>query len=639
MKIQYLAVIFVVIIIPISIVMSQYIQTQIDTITLQTAYNKNLNDATYDAMKAFQINSINNKYSSVSDSKIRDIEASINTFYNSLGISMDSYVSSEEQLSGFIPAILFNLYDGYYIYSLYENKYTQIIDDNGTPEKSDDELDYVVIPDVGDYETGLHPYIYYSAEYVLGTDTVVVNYTLDNEITVYGELKNESGAKEYLTKSGYLINPNAVQNINDDAKTLTYNGIEIGPEELKEHLIVINEDSREVTEADYKYIVFNNQKVYQDLDEHGNLIYVSIQVPKYSASGSFEGYITLNNVPKLFWYDEYKKKYLQGETANVYSQYFGIDLIKVANGEEPYSTNARNKMTEFKSTSAYDYYLEAQEFSDWVVNTSGLKSIDQTDLVNAAEIQELIDTGTEGIFDTTAPGNDPLVSGSVFNSHREAIIRNSIQTNLAAAIANYANHNDFTNFDFALPKIDEESWYQITNNISIISFMQGMPIGMKYYNNYSVVTSTKNEEVINAQTIYIVAEDSSGNREYHQPGCKQLIDNVIAGSVTNLEAYNILSFQRQTAQVPDWDPRYFYPQSRITSAGVKKKITGCYNCIVNATADYNVDGIIQGSIKKNDDEDEELYNGAQISAIRQIYLQALARERYDLYKSNFDLNS
>ena len=106
MKLQYLAIIFVVIILPISLAMSQSIQTQIDTINRQTLYTQSLNNATYDALKAFQINSVNNKYSSISDSKIRDIEASINTFYNSLGTAMDEYVSSREQLSTFVPAIL-----------------------------------------------------------------------------------------------------------------------------------------------------------------------------------------------------------------------------------------------------------------------------------------------------------------------------------------------------------------------------------------------------------------------------------------------------------------------------------------------------------------------------------------------------
>ena len=115
MKIQYLAVLFVLIIVPISIVMASYIQNQIDAIMLQTQYDKYLISATYDAVKAFQLNTTNNKYSSISDSKIRDIEAAVNTFYNTLNTSMLDYLSSAQDFRAYTPAILFTLYDGYYI--------------------------------------------------------------------------------------------------------------------------------------------------------------------------------------------------------------------------------------------------------------------------------------------------------------------------------------------------------------------------------------------------------------------------------------------------------------------------------------------------------------------------------------------
>lgn len=124
MKLQYLAIICVLIIVPISMVMSTYIQNQIDAILLQAKYDSNLINATYDAVKAFQLNTVNNKYSGISNSKIRDIEASVNTFYNSLVTSMGEYVQSAEDLQDYTPALLYTLYDGYYIYTSYDNVYT-----------------------------------------------------------------------------------------------------------------------------------------------------------------------------------------------------------------------------------------------------------------------------------------------------------------------------------------------------------------------------------------------------------------------------------------------------------------------------------------------------------------------------------
>jgi predicted PurR-regulated permease PerM len=121
MKLQHLAIIFVIIILPITMVVSSYIQTQIDTITLQTSYSAKLQTATYDAIKAFQLNTINNKYSSVSDSKISDIEATISAFYDSLASSMGASGYDEDTLKQFIPAMLYTMYDGYYIYGKYYN--------------------------------------------------------------------------------------------------------------------------------------------------------------------------------------------------------------------------------------------------------------------------------------------------------------------------------------------------------------------------------------------------------------------------------------------------------------------------------------------------------------------------------------
>ena len=81
MKLQYIAVIFIIIIVPISLVLSEYLNVQIRTINNQTFYAKQLNDATYDTIKAFQFNTVHNRYSSVANSKLRDIKAATNTMH------------------------------------------------------------------------------------------------------------------------------------------------------------------------------------------------------------------------------------------------------------------------------------------------------------------------------------------------------------------------------------------------------------------------------------------------------------------------------------------------------------------------------------------------------------------------------
>ena len=620
MKLQYIAVLFVIIILPISLVMSSYIQNQIDAITLQTAYDKNLISATYDAVVAFQLNTTNNKYSSISDSKIRDIEASVNTFYNSLNTSMMEYAQAAKDLETYIPAMLFTLYDGYYIYTSYDNVYSKV------GEGKDEEVQITL--DGKNYQNGLKPYVYYSAKYKLQNgNIIVVNYTLDNEITVYGDVGDGNG---YVTKSGYLINPQYVTDIDKDSKTLKYgkgnNKITIKPEKLTEHLITLN-DKGIATEGDYNYIFYQNKKIYQNVGDTSEIEY--------------------------FWYDNYMKTVVNDPDIKAYLE-----------STKKYSDDGNTIM----STRAFDYYYEAWDFSlNWVIkylgkitqantvkNEDGITEIgiDNIDYVDSetGEVKKYLseDTGNNPIFDTTKSNNDPLLSDSVFNNHRLAVIRRTIETSLNTVISNY---HTTTLYDYAMPVISDDDWYRILNNVSMVTFMQGMTIGYRYYSNYAIVTNNVNKEVVKTENVYIVVEDGNGNREYHQPGCKELLDNI---QNKKIEAYPTASFQRQSIRVSEnsEDDIHFYYQTRGVedSNGIvnnKKILTGCYNCIVNATANYDIDDIISG----NDliDFQNKIENGGDgtvaykisnnaYQKVRTAYLTALARERYDLYKSNFDLS-
>ena len=65
MRIQNLAIIFIIIILPISLVIATYSQYQVKTINTQTVYDNKLTSATYDAIRAFQINTINKEVSNM----------------------------------------------------------------------------------------------------------------------------------------------------------------------------------------------------------------------------------------------------------------------------------------------------------------------------------------------------------------------------------------------------------------------------------------------------------------------------------------------------------------------------------------------------------------------------------------------
>ena len=56
------------------------------------------------------------------------------------------------------------------------------------------------------------------------------------------------------------------------------------------------------------------------------------------------------------------------------------------------------------------------------------------------------------------------------------VIKNSIESNLVPAISNY-NHVSATDVNFAMPKLQDYEWEQIAQNVSAITFLQGLNIG------------------------------------------------------------------------------------------------------------------------------------------------------------------
>lgn len=117
MKLQHLIIVFLVIMLPMALIMSQYTGLQIDTLATKTKYDTALLGATFDTMAAFELNTINSTKSSVIGEEIRDLEAVISTFATSLSSSIGLSGASNKYILSYVPALVFGLYDGYYIYS------------------------------------------------------------------------------------------------------------------------------------------------------------------------------------------------------------------------------------------------------------------------------------------------------------------------------------------------------------------------------------------------------------------------------------------------------------------------------------------------------------------------------------------
>lgn len=534
MKIQNLAVIFIVIILPISMVLTSYTHSQMKTLDLQISYDTKLDNATYDALKAFQLNTINNTASDLANSKLQDIEASVNTFFNSISTNFNMAGYNQDALKHYVPALVYTMYDGYYIYSPYTNTLTA--NEASSTSFQDREKIY-----------GLKPYIHYSCRYKKGNDIdVVITYSLDNYITVQGKINDE-----YFYKYGYLldnIDGDAITNYDltnsfDLTKEIKYRNVKIEEEELKEY---INKDD------EYTYVKINGQKYYEK-------------------SGD--------------WYSS-----LNGEVLKQGSSYNGS-----------------------QNRAAKQYYLSAYDFSKWVKDKLGeLTDGDAVTENGNTKLTTLVDylNPNEKIFKFKESNTDNISiedTNSNFNQHRLAIIRYSIEKNLSIAIANYNNYSEgpaSQNVNFQMPKLKEDEWTKIINNVSIISFLQGLNIGGKVYNGYSIITNTETQEVVNEESIYL-----ADNSNYYR------ITDSTLNDTENYKGFLNTDFKRRTNLDAE---QYFFP----------KKQLGSYTSIVNQTA-----------VDERNIENIYTYIDTKTENVKKAFYTALGRERYSMYRTNNDIDS
>ncbi len=618
MRLQNMAVIFVIIMIPIIIIFSVYTRYQINILRLQIKYDKVLNESVYDTVKAYQLNTLKNTYATVSDSMRRDINAAANAYITSLATGLGAGGYSDEALKPYIPALVFTLYDGYYIY---------------TPTYNEEE---------DSYEHMLKPYIYYTARYEKGNTNVVINYTLDNYIMIYGIVNGE-----YVTRSGYLITEKE----------------ETGIEYLEETIYLESAENGAI----YSRIETYNY-IYEKYNETGNMARLKENKLYYDSEVQRFFYIRPNeiteNLPENI-NEELKQlgiawtiQYEEGEDGQPGQYYYyrtgGASTVRVDLDEELNSKllalninanisykdesfyyrknldNCRVYLTDEQNTRllnenvrnnvAYDdsairYYNENMEFTEWVTENLGqtITSSDLQEAVTASGSGELKNQvmPNEYIFNIN-PDNDPERDDSIFTQHKRQIIRYSIQNNLQSAIATY-NENSRkmgSNYNFKMPILTEEDWDKLLSEISVIGFLQGLPLGLKYYNNYSIVTNTRNRENITEESMYFIGTDGS----YHKIDCPYL-----QGGSGEIRGYKNIEFEQQTGE-KDGNTLEYYKHQELA----------CYYCIVNSLYNNSRLDIFNTS--------HEQYNSDNWRARRTAYYKAISREKQNKYKTNEYLN-
>ena len=619
MKLQNMTVIFIIIMIPIIIVTSYYIGLQIKTITMQKDYTVKLQTAAKDSIQALEINTVewNSNSANLADSKRRDVLASINTFTTSLANSMGIGGAGKGRIQTYIPAIVYTMYDGYYIYS------ASLMQDQDTTEKDEnnndvdygrtqfDENNNIKYKGTYSYQYILKPYSPYSARYVRGNTDITVNYTLDNYIRVYGTVNGE-----YQAKEGYLVvrdDDAGVKNVKSGRiSEITYRGATIKPEALTEQVYT---DGEGVKEYPYIYDQYDN-KLYWDkdtdpnkdgtnegnyfsVDKNNNKVYLQTALPEGDAGFSITNRFRKISIPMESKGELTVQKVFQilnpGGGYKFYYENQSGAFVEFTNPERTLGT-----VKQEEDYSAINYCVESYVFTQWV--TKNLGSITVGDMKSPTVGQYNNVKSTETIFDISSnnnpdPENDGAYATSVLAQHKKDIIINTIEKNLSQATEQAKEMNP--NYEYRLPQLSYDEWEQALSNISIIAFMQGMPIGLKYYNNYAIATSTLNKEFVDPDELYFAG---TGDQYYHQRQCDQ-------ATGSNYIGYRSIDYAAKSYETGD-TTKYYYPHANGGNSELE-----CYYCLVNRST-YN-------KAEKN-----AKWNDNPYSSWTDSYYNALARERY-----------
>ena len=641
MKLQSIAIVFTIIILPMVIILTYYIQMQVDTIALQASYDSKLFDATHDAMSAFEINTANEDLSAVSDSLRSIIEATNSIFFNTLATNFGMSNASQFNLEPYVPAILYTLYDGYYIYSpteqpiiikhgyTYEargDSATEIADtsyegtDNGQPVlNSEGNLQYlkkdgsftsnILDPDIVYREENLlKSYMPYSARYVTGNIDVTINYTLDNYLNIVGNVNNV-----YYTKTGYLINPNMLVDVQEDGRS------------IKDTILNFNENTAE------EYVLSNKHNLTVVLSDNGVESRISMTKDDNSTIAQKKEALTKE-------YEDYQEYYVNYRNAYNTVNAGGLSAAEQASSEDKLNeaqnllnnsvARIRNLEYEIQNAEAVAYYIRSTIFSKWVyANLSSIRECDireELSAINEASLtttnSEKLGDGYKDIFYKFSDKTDNIfVEGedtegdSNFTNHKDQVIRNSIQYNLNLAFSTYSKMSD-GEFTFEMPILSDTEWSKIVRQVSVLAFMQGMPCGTKMYSNYALVSSSNNELTVIPEEIYYVEKDKFNDETTicHRIDCPEFDPS---DSVTDYIAF--------TAKEIKYD-KIYNQQNNIYEYDHKNLL--CYNCIINK------------NYLKDESDENSYVEGMDLNSLsnnkKTAYYRAIGALREGLYKTN-----
>lgn len=125
--------------------------------------------------------------------------------------------------------------------------------------------------------------------------------------------------------------------------------------------------------------------------------------------------------------------------------------------------------------------------------------------------------------DYTYDANGVLIGeASPFHQKRREVITNLIVSALTEEVT---QHNSYAqllgvNYTFNVPDVSKSEWIHAIDDVSILSFIQGIPVGTnQYYNNYALGGS----RITRGSYIYVTEKE--GNRYYHKESCTEILND------------------------------------------------------------------------------------------------------------------
>ena len=270
---------------------------------------------------------------------------------------------------------------------------------------------------------------------------------------------------------------------------------------------------------------------------------------------------------------EVKKGYLMNLDDSLYTgdEYNDVKIVAEEIGGE---TN----------NEAIEYYKAAYRFTHWFLNNAKLR--DKT--IDGLKPFDISDT------------NDPENEKSAFVQHKRKVIKDKIESVLNSTITAYSNRT--WGKTYKMPKLSQDDWQKIYNNMSVITFFQGKEIGLTNYNGYCVVNCTNSKEYVNPNLMYFT--DDSGY--YHSILCDKCKTYTISPTgKSKLNGYKIGSFEKKQVDT-ETTKKYEYEHDELA----------CYDCI-NGAATSQKETVYE-YITTTDKED-----------LKSVYWTSLGRERYD----------